>query len=219
VRARWGTIGVAVAVAALCAVLPADAELTSGTACERLAGKDLAPAGDVKLVSRANADGGRDLRGCVLPDGKVRAVASGIESDTTVDRWALGEVRHAIVLVRYSASSQYGGGRSTFVYDLRSGRSYYLAQTCYTNVGSGCRPGAHDTRAASAHVNSAGQAAAAIVVAGTGTIRIVGVASTGRRTRFDSGPKDAIPPRSLRLHGHTVSWTHSGEPRTAELSG
>jgi hypothetical protein len=41
----------------------------------------------------------------------------------------------------------------------------------------------------------------------------------GNKTVLDAGTTSAIPPSSLALDGHVAKWTHSGEQKSATLSG
>jgi hypothetical protein len=187
------------------------------SACQRLnAEHDLAPAKNVKLVKRKNLDGGTNLRGCVLPDGKIRTVARSAHVGTTDDSYALRQVVGHQVLIHGSSSSQYGGGDATYVFNIATGKSYDVAKTCYPTTSS-CRPG---TKARAAFINGAGQAAAIVSPKGKPhVVRVLGFSSKGTKTLLDKGTSDEIPPSSLSLHRHVVSWTHSGHEKTATLSG
>lgn len=54
----------------------ADAKPRPKTACERLRGKDLAPAKLLKVVKREGVDGSSSVLACTLRGGKVRTIAS-----------------------------------------------------------------------------------------------------------------------------------------------
>jgi hypothetical protein len=62
-------------------------------------------------------------------------------------------------------------------------------------------------------INEFGQLAMAL--ANYDTVQIVGFDSGGARLLLDSGPTAQIPPASLRLEGHTVSWLDGGTLRSA----
>jgi hypothetical protein len=208
--------GLGVAVLLVVAVgVTAPAEGKRATQCQRLHGKDIAPAPKVKLVRRRNDDGGTDLRGCVLPRGPVRLVASSVDLETTVEGYRVLQVAGAVVLLATSHDSQYASARSTSVFDLRDGRDYTIATDCSRLDTGSCE----DPRAtaAAAFVNRRGQAAAAIVPFSGDTTTIVGFDSRGRRRDLDAGPSMDIPASSLQLRGRTVTWTHAGETRTATL--
>ena len=214
-------LGAVAALAALAAGLPAAVPSAADAArkkrtCRSLKGRDLAPARNVKLVRRRNADSGTNLYGCVLPRGRVRLLASSADYYTSSESYTVRQVAEAIVLLDTESGSQYGGGSGTSVTDIRSGRSYGIASQCSMIGGSPCG-GPPGSTAPRAFVNGRGQAAAAIVTANG--VTIAGFSPRGAKTDFDSGSPQAIPPSSLRLTGSTASWTHSGEPRSAQLPG
>src|SRR2546421_12988584 len=99
-RSRFAVL----ALAALCvAAPPAEAAKhhKKRSACQRLKAKhDLAPAKKVKLVSRHG-----ELRGCVLPRGKVRHIAFCAHTDTSSDDYSVRRGRGALVLPAWSLSS------------------------------------------------------------------------------------------------------------------
>jgi hypothetical protein len=188
------------------------------SACQRLSGHDRAPSSKVKLVTRRNEDDGKDLLGCVLPDGRVRLIASSADYYTSSEGFTVDHVAGAIVLFGTSYSSQYGSGDGTGVVDLRTGESYGIAYECYDIASGYCAAGSENTSATSAYVNKRGQAVAAIVPAGAGApTTIAGFSRHGTRVDLDSGPSDQVPASSLRLSGTTATWTHGGEQRSAEL--
>jgi hypothetical protein len=225
---RLRTIGAWLAVVGL-APLPSTASPQAGATvspshpapraspCERLRGRDLAPARNVKLVRRRNDDNGTDLVGCVRPGGPVRLLASSSDGETTVETYRVRQVAGTIVLLASSYDSQYASIRTVSVSSIRSGREYLVARSCSRLDGASC--GGQDATVAAAFVNRRGQASAAIVPSGTSTTTIAGFSSRGERRDLDSGPSTDLPAASLQLKGSTVSWTHSGETRTATLSG
>jgi hypothetical protein len=186
------------------------------SACEKLDGdQDLAPAKDTKLVKRRNSDNGTDLVGCVLPSGIVRTVSSSVKLVAEERGYKLLQVAHHQVLVRGEVRNQYGHGLSTYVFDLEDGTTYTIAETCFDAQGVAC----DQTKARRAFVNASGQAAAVVSTAGSQQLKVMGFASTGDGTVFDTGTATQIPPSSLSLQGHVVRWMHSGHPRSATLSG
>jgi hypothetical protein len=208
-------LALVVGAAAVLVAIAAPAEGKRPSACQRLKGKDLAPAPKVKLVRRRNDESGTDLRGCVLPRGRVRLVAASADHYTSFDEYQVLQVAGAVVLIGTTYGDQYVGVRSTSVFDIRSGRDYGIANHC-SRMGVDC--GLPSTTAAAAFVNRRAQAAAAVVSWAGDTTTIAGFSSRGERTDFDSGPSADIPAASLELHGSTVSWTHSGEQRTATIT-
>ena len=122
------------------------------------------------------------------------------------------------MLLDSSSASQYGSVARTSVASLFTGRSYAVASSCYPLLGGFCAT-VINTRAPAAFVNRGGQAAAAIVSEGSQTTAIAGFTSRGTKLDLDAGPSSELPSASLRLRGSEVSWTHSGQPRSAHLSG
>ncbi|HEX8054128.1 MAG TPA: hypothetical protein VF517_14145 [Thermoleophilaceae bacterium] len=211
----WRGVGLLFVVAML---VPATAGASHRpSACERLKGKDLAPHAKVKLVERANADDGKDLLGCVLPAGRVRRVASSADYYTSGENYSIRRIARTVLLMDSSSDSQYGSARSTWVYDIRTGRSYGIASSSYLLGEPASDPS--DTTATTAFVNKAGQAVAAIVPDGTASLTIAGFSAKGKRADLDSGTPEELPAPSLGLNYSTAYWTHSGEPRSAELPG
>jgi hypothetical protein len=193
------------------------ARLPRVTDCQRLKAKDdLAPARRVKLVERENSDGGTDLIGCVLPDGKVGVVASSAKQVGLKRKYRILQVVGHEVLIRGDVINQYGHGVSTYVYDVKRAKSYNVAETCFDDQGMACEP---QTHAEAAFVNAQGQAAAIVRAEGSGVVRVIGFKSTGASKVLDSGAPTEIPASSLSLEGHVVRWTHSGAPKSATLSG
>jgi hypothetical protein len=212
---------VALALVMPCAVaaMPADAEKRSS--CQRLKGKDLAPAKTVKLVRRPNSDDGTDLLGCVLPRGPVFRVASSADEFTTTYDYALRQVAGRIVVVTSSYNSQYAFSESTHVADLRSGRAYRVASQCFEIGGSPCD--AEPTTAPAVFVTKLGRAVAAIMSFPGGptaprTVTIATFDPKGKRRDLDAGVESEVPSASLGLAGTLASWTHAGQPRSADIS-
>jgi hypothetical protein len=189
----------------------------SGTTCNRLRGTDLAPDRRVKLVRRPNNDSGTDLVGCVLPRGRVRKLAETADQGTTTYDYTVTQIAGSIVLLASSYSSQYASDQSVSVFDLGTGRRYRIAYSCDRLGPEPC--GGQNTTAAVALVNARGQAAAAIIGQGTEVTTIAAFSSRGERQDLDFGPSTDLPAASLALTDNTVSWTHSGEPRSATTSG
>jgi hypothetical protein len=204
------------------AALPAGAVARS--TCQRLKGTDLAPARTVKLVRRPNADDGTDLRGCVLPRGRVRTIASSADQFTTTYTYAIRQVAGRIVAVDSAYNSQYAASGGTRVWDLRSGRSYGVAYFCSEIGGSDC---GGFTSAPALFVTKLGRTVAAISAGSGGppgaqpappVLTIAAFDPAGVRRDLDAGPLPDIPPLSLALAGTTAYWTHGGMPRSADIS-
>ena len=203
------------AVASVAGSRLATATARKPSACQRMHGKDLAPARSVKLVERRNQDEGKDLLGCVLPRGRVRTLASSSDLETTSEDYSVMQVAGAIVLLTTAYDSQYGSDKRVVVVSVRSGHRYVVAQSCARTGEESC--GNADTRALAAFVNRRGQAAAAITADNGQTTVIAAFSSRGKRHDLDSGPSAELPASSLALHGMTITWTHSGRPQTATI--
>lgn len=181
------------------------------SACQRLAGHDLAGARSVKLVSKANTIGGSDLVGCVLPRGRLRTIAQSKELDTHSDRVAIRRIVGRIVIVDLSFSDQYGRSARTDVCDVRGGACYSVAFV--TSDLSGMLFGVQATEVL---VTKAGRAVVALTAL-DGAITIAAFGLPGRRIDLDHGRATSVPVSSLRLVGNLASWTHDGQPRSADL--
>lgn len=189
----------------------------SKTPCQKLKtnGHDLAPAKKVKLVERQNLDDGKDLKGCVLPDGKVREVAASAHFETAEYDYDVKQVKGAIVLLHVTDSSEFTTTAGESVFNIRSGRSYKIWEYC---VGAACNPNDPGQTGKRAFVNSKGQTAAAIE--DDGFMTIVGYSSKGERSLLDSEEVGGdIPKKSLELDGRKVTWKHDGVKKSATLSG
>lgn len=207
-------------ILALAVALLAPAGAAQGaerSACQKLEGKDLAPAGKVKLVRRKNDEGGNDLRGCVLPRGKVITVASRTGGFTSTSSYRIVQVAGHHVLVDSSSASQYGGHDDTYVVDIKRRRSYTIASFCHEGTDGFCNPDVPNATAERARINSSGQAAAVLSRETSDLVTVEGFSSRGTRKVLDSGTTAEIPPSSLRVAGHVASWTNSGAERSARL--
>lgn len=206
-------LALAVALTLAAAAAPAAGAATKRSACERLKGRDLAPARYVKLVARPNADDGTDLVGCVLPRGRRWRIASSADFYTTVYSYSIRQITGRHVLVGATYSSQYAYSTSLSVHDLRSGRAYTIAGDC-TDIGG--YPCGAQTVAPAAFVTLGGRAVA--VVYGAGTASVMAFAPSGASRVLDSAPgTEPIPPASLRLTGNLAAWTNAGVAHSADL--
>lgn len=191
------------------------------SACQRLHGADLAPARTIKLVERRGA-GWTRLVGCALPRGRVRTLGSS-DGGSFGDFYAVRAVAGAFVLLDQGYGSSDRTEERTSVVNIRTGRSHRIASLVALTGGATAEPSAHTT-APAAFINARGEAAAAVRVEPTqagSPVRIViaGFSATGRRTTLDEGSPDEIAVDSLRLRGRTVTWTHAGQPRQANVPG
>jgi hypothetical protein len=215
--------GLAVALAASLLAGPATAHGSphGRSACQRLkAQHDLAPAKKVKLVERRNEDGGLDLRGCVLPRGKVITVASSSDFYTSSSSFTVRQVAGHHVLVDSRSRGRRGGYDDTYVVDIKRRRSYTIASFCREGTATYCSgtPGEPAPKEAvlEAFINPGGQAVALIQQQDNNDV-LRGFGADGKLTLLDFGRPGEISASSLRLHGHLATWTHSGEPRSARL--
>ena len=205
-------LALAVAVTLAAAAAPAAGGATKRSACERLKGRDLAPARYVKLVARPNSEDSTDLVGCTLPRGRVRRIASGADLYTTVYSYSIRQIAGRTVLVATTYSSQYAYSTSLKVHDLRSGGAYTIASDCTDITGYPC---GDQTMAPAAFVTLGGRAVA--VVHGRDSAAVMAFSPTGASRVLDTATGSDIPPASLRLTGNFATWTNAGEARGADL--
>jgi hypothetical protein len=205
------------AALALTSAIGAEAASAKGKSkCQRLKGKDRAPARKVKLVKRRNGENGIDLVGCVLPRGRIYTVASGTDYYTETNGYELLKVKSSTVLVRSSSSNQYYSGSSEVLVSLRTGEGQSVSSYC---VGGPACDMTRDEYSPVVLINKHGRAVAATVSDAQGTTTLFSFSSRGERQDLDSGPSADVPAASLSLTGDVVSWTHSGLPRSAVVSG
>jgi hypothetical protein len=141
----------------------------------------------------------------------VRTIASSSHYYTSDDDYFIRQVNGPIALIDSNGSNQYATTSGTYVANIRNGRRYTIAATC---GGFACGPTSGPV-AQSAYVTSRGKAVAAN--GDNGNVEILAFTAKGERTVLDTGTAQEIPPHSLSLEGGTATWTHSGQPRSAEL--
>jgi hypothetical protein len=201
---------------ALAAAVAAPAGAGAATSkCQRLTGRDLAPAASVKLVEHRNGDDGKDLVGCVLPRGPLRTIASSADFYTTVESYSIEQIAGRVVLVESSSSSQYAFSRSLTVHHLRTGRVYRVATDCSMIGGDDCAS-AGSASAPAAFVTAKGRAVAFVLRGGVSTVTAFNTLGTPRT--LDSAAPGAIAADSLRLTGDLASWTNAGIARSASIA-
>lgn len=206
---------VSVLLAALAvAAAPAGAGAATISKCQRLKGRDIAPARSFKLVQRPNADDGTDLVGCRLPRGPLRVLATSADFYTTVESYAIKQILGRIVVLETVHSSQYAYSTALTVHNLGSGISYTLGRTCTMIGGSDC--GSPDAVVPAWFVTRAGRALALVVSPYGATV--TAFSTLGRARPLDVGAPADIPPESLALDGALAAWTNAGVPRTASLT-
>lgn len=111
------------------------------SACERLRGRDLAPARTIKLVERDNASGGTDLVGCALPRGRVRTFASDGRRQLTQRSYDVLQLAGTFVLLRSQTGNRNANTNTVSVRNIRSGDSYEIAYMCAEPGGRDCGRG------------------------------------------------------------------------------
>ncbi|MEA2194517.1 MAG: hypothetical protein QOG42_951 [Solirubrobacteraceae bacterium] len=195
--------------------LPAGAA-AAPSKCQRLKGRDRAPARTVKLVQRPNADDGTDLVGCVLPRGPLTVIASSADFYTTVESYAIDRILGRIVVIETTSSSQYAYTRALTVHDLRSRTAYTVARSCAMTGGGDCGIGG-DSSAPAVLLTRAGRALALVLHGGRATV--TAFSTLGHARPLDVGAPADIPPESLTLSGNLASWTNAGVPHSASLVG
>jgi len=222
-----------IGTATLCAIVALPAQGAGATPCQRLSGKDLAPASHVKLVVRpsserrlANGRRAAKLVGCILPRGPLRRIATreGIDNDVAQDYdFTIGQVQGRIVLLSQRGSRiGYHSNEQTRVWNLDSGTAYDIARTCSDKYGS-CT-GMDEYRLGTAFVTRRGHAVAALVRHPPDgslptTVAVAAFAPDGTRSLLDAGAVTALSPASLALTGNVASWTNAGARRTADIRG
>jgi hypothetical protein len=195
---------------------PADAKKKHPrkSACQKLKGKDLAPAKSLKLVAKRVDSVETDLKGCQLPRGEVRIFAIRLNGDTTTSNFTVESVAGRWALVSARSDSQYASDRRIWVFDIGKGRVLYTIArwSCMTGE-TDCAPSPPDV--AKGILDQIGKSVLAFSDLTTTTITGYGTDGTGRQ--FDSGPSDDLPASSLKLSRGVASWLHSGQQRFAEL--
>jgi hypothetical protein len=183
----------------------------------------------LRVVRRKNNDGGVDLIGCVFRKGRSRKLATTFNTDTSSESARITRHAGTFVAIKETSGDQYHTSQDLRVVDVGSRRRY----TAYLQVaapgGGGFSPHDQGVELARYLLNRRGQLAAAFethpidqngyTLPGSAPTKtdIAGFSSRGKRRALDSGSPADVPAASLRLKGRTVSWTHAGQPRSAEL--
>jgi len=131
-------------------------------------------------------------------------------SSTPIGFASIRRVLGRIAIVDLSFGDQYGSGTRTDVCDLRGGGCYPVAYRMVVMFSATLGPSATEVL-----VTKAGRAVVALT-APDGAITIAAFGLPGRRIDLDRGPAASVPASSLRLTGNLASWTHDGQPRSAE---
>lgn len=236
-RRRTAALGLTTATLALVVAVP---PATAGAAdspeppsrCEALRGRDLAPGNPrLKLVRlrdvRADDDGtarrGTALYGCTGRLGHVRRLGfSGVETSAgvrTTPRFTVEASGGTWIVGRSRSTTPEGEDAETWsAYDVVSQRSYGVWQH---------RAGIRDVLPAPTDVAIEDAGRTAVIHAGRASTRPAGLPpgatvavatldARGMRAIVDAGGPE-IGPRSLRLTGSIVTWTHGDETRSADV--
>ncbi|MEA2450144.1 MAG: hypothetical protein QOG63_2076 [Thermoleophilaceae bacterium] len=194
---------------------PADAKKRPRkSACQKLKGKDLAPARSLKLVAKRVDSVETDLKGCQLPRGEVHIFAIRLKGDTTTSNFKVESVASRWALVSARSDSQYASDLRVWVFDIAKGRVLYTIErwSCMT-AATDCAPRPPDV--GKGIVDNIGKSVLAFTDLSTTTI--TGFGTDGGSKNFDSGPSGDLPASSLTLSRGVASWLHSGQPRSAQL--
>ena len=165
--------------------------------------------------------------GCLASDGRERLLEtmSQSDSDNALAVGAVVAVGDYAALVNRRVNTHYGGSKDTVeVFDLRTGspvanRGGESASCqdipCYTGVDQLVLD-ADTATAAHTFFTNCGSTCTTTeqIVAndGTGTHTLDSITTTGAYNPMPS------PLSQLGLSGHTLTWSHAGSPRTAELN-
>jgi hypothetical protein len=213
-RSSFVVLGMAVASAALPG--STGASVTHARApkvCSKLRGHDLAPARQVRLVKRSNSDDGTDLLGCMLPNGRVRTIASSSDLFTAVTSYRILAVKGPVLALSSDSGSQYGSSESTWVHNLRTNRHYDILS--WSAPIDEEPPAEARIDVIEAGVTRTGRAAAAL--RDGESVSVVGFSPRGSRQVLATAPADQLDAASLQVCCGTASWTQDGVQRTARL--
>ncbi len=175
--------------------------------CERLRGRDLAPAKSVKLVDRDSL-----LRSCALPRGRVWRLENGIDAEFTNEKHSVRHVAGAFAIITNSFIDKYTTAEHTYVVSLRTGVKRTLADSQL----DGGRPLPPDTFAQKAFATSGGRAVATVTAPGD-LVRVVALGASGTLQTLGEAPRADLSPDSLTLKGARAVWMQSGHSRSAAL--
>jgi hypothetical protein len=181
--------------------------------CSKLRGHDLAPARRVRLVKRPNSDDGTDLLGCMLPDGRVRTLASSADLFTTVTSYQILAVKGPALALSSQSGSQYGSSEGTWVHNLRTNRRYGILSWS-APIGEEPPAKAH-IDVVEAGVTRTGRAAATL--RDGESVSVVGFSPRGDRQVLATAPAGQLDAASLEVCCGIATWTQDGVQRTARL--
>jgi hypothetical protein len=206
-------------VAALLAgvwALPAPAHAATHRRCASLAGRRLLSTRAIKVVEQRAGEARAFVFTCVPRDGRVHLAGSAYDG-TVSGQYSVSVIAVAGSWVAVDFVSRVDPDSSEEiekVCDARSGRSYRFFEAGLLEVpGFESREG--ESTIERLALNRFGQLALAL--SREGEVRIVGYEPSGAPRMLDSGPQAQIPPSSLKLDAHIVSWTDAGVARSTTL--
>jgi hypothetical protein len=159
---------------------------------------------------------GRTVYACVRHTGRRRTIGS-IASLTTESADTTVRAHSGVQLVvDTSLQNQYGSSSRTRWWNVATGRTRTL-YALDAPLGSPARStGVPLTQAL---LTSDGCTLLALSVdQAADTATVLTAPRSGALAELDRGAADAIPSASLRLSGHTATWTNAGQSRKADLS-
>lgn len=189
------------------------AEGAKASKCQRLKGKDLARARSVKLVIRDNAQGGEDLVGCRLPDGKARVLARTDFDGFYYPSLSIEKIAGSWVLIEITYfGPDEGTSFENVVVDAATGRRYGVAGS------RPCRMPAPQCTFDPPLRVSINRRGRAVALERRFDLRVVvGYNARGQASVLDEGPAAALPSSDVRLKGDLANWTHSGASLSAAV--
>ena len=201
------------------------ASVATAETCNQLHGKNLAKSRMVKIVKTRLHSGRARYFGCVLPRGTAHPIGGfvgpdigGFEKTQHIDR-----LNGRFVAVTYSQSVGTETSDDSRVYNLATGRSYLFAHAFASENES-------DYYELGARVRAVLASRGRLVASYSryednpdpngdqiehATIAVF--SATGKRKILDEGLASSVVAKSLKVVGHTVSWTSGGVVRTYTL--
>lgn len=200
-----------VAAAATLTLLPAaGAEAANRTRCDGTHGAELAHSTVVKVYKVKTGSSYR-FYGCARPRGPVYPLTKSFKGT---------QVKLLAAKAAYVAFTRTISGNDTIsVVDARTGRQQH---GLYTPGEIEFDADPQTPQIGAVRLNDKGEIAVSYLGLGAGnstdsTTYIYAFDASADSQFLDSGPTKDIPPKSLKLAGETVSWTHSGVSRSAKI--
>ena len=182
-------------------------------ACQKLKGPDFAKSGSLKLVAKRVSGAETDLKGCRM-GGKVHVFAIRLEGGPSTSDFTVHSVADRWALVSARTDTQYGSDSRVWVFDIDSGRILYTVSRWSCDTGqTDCAPA--PPAIAKGLVDRIGKSVFAFTDGSSTTI--TGYGTDGHHRQFDTASSGDLPAGSLTLGGSVANWTHSGQPRHAQL--